>query len=78
MNGGKGMPEEEHFEWVSCLECGMFAVLRLEASGLVKTELGDIVSRCRHGLIGTAILACSGFRPALLAGQKRLRGDPSI
>jgi hypothetical protein len=55
----------------------MFATLHLQASGLVKTELGDIVSGCRHSLIEMAIFACSSFRPQLLAGQKRLRGDPS-
>jgi hypothetical protein len=70
------MAEEQRFENVSCPECGIFATIRLEATGLVKTDLRD-VSGCRHGLIGMAVLACSSFRPELLAGQKRLRDDPS-
>jgi hypothetical protein len=71
------MAEEQRFESVSCPECGMFATVRLGLTGVVKTELGDIGSGCRHRLIGTAVLACSSFRPAILAGQKRLRGDSS-
>lgn len=71
------MTEEEHVEEVRCPECGAFATLRLQASGRANAELGDVVSKCRHGLIGMAVLACSSFRPAVLAGQKRLR-DPSI
>ena len=69
--GMKMMVEEQRSEAVSCPECGVFATLHLEESGHIKTELGD-VSNCRHGLIGTAVLACSGLRPGLVAGQKRL------
>jgi hypothetical protein len=72
------MAQEQRFEKVSCPECGMFATVRLEATGVVKNDLGDVGSGCRHGLIGMAVLACSSFRPKILAGQKRLRGDPSV
>ena len=72
------MAVRQRFEKVSCPDCGIFATVRLEATGLVKIDLGDVVSGCRHGLIGTAVLACSSFRSEILAGQKRLRADRSI
>ncbi len=76
--GGGPMADEQLLEKVSCPECGMFATLRLEASGRVRTELGDDVFKCRHGLIGMAVLACSSFRPEILAGQKHLRAEPPV
>jgi hypothetical protein len=72
----ENMAEEQCFEGVICPECRMFATVRLTASGLVKTDLGADVSKCRHGLIGMAVMACSSFRPEILAAQLRLRGDP--
>jgi hypothetical protein len=36
------MAKEQRFENVSCPECGMFATVCLDATGLVKTDLRDV------------------------------------
>jgi len=60
---------EELPEKVNCPECGMFVLLRMEASG-PKISIVDIVTKCPRGLDA---LSCPSFRPEILIARYRSR-----